>query len=87
MTNRKDRGKKKVFQGLVTSDKMNKTRVVSVERVFRHPFYAKTLKRHVKFYAHDEGNESKTGDVVEIMAMRPLSKLKRWRVMKIVSKR
>ena len=65
---------------------MSKTRIISVERVFQHSFYGKTLKRHAKFYAHDEGNESHSGDVVEIMSVRPLSKLKKWRVTKVISK-
>lgn len=81
------RGKRKVFAGTVVSDKTDKTRVVSVERVFRHAFYGKTMRRHVKFYAHDETNASARGDRVEIMSSRPMSKLKRWRVTKIINKR
>lgn len=77
---------RKVFRGVVVSDRMNKTRVVSVERTTRHPGYAKTLKRNEKFYAHDEANESHAGDTVEIMSTRPLSSLKRWRISRIVEK-
>jgi len=80
------RARRKVLRGLVVSDKMQKTRVVSVEHVVRHAFYDKTLRRHHKFYAHDEANESKSGDLVEITSTRPLSALKRWRVSRIVEK-
>lgn len=81
-----DRNARKVFRGVVVSDKMNKTRVVSVALTTRHSAYSKTLRSNTKFYAHDEGNESKTGDVVEIMSTRPLSALKRWRVARVVEK-
>ncbi|HNW42979.1 MAG TPA: 30S ribosomal protein S17 [Elusimicrobiales bacterium] len=80
------RGGRKVLRGLVVSDKMAKTRVISVEHVVRHAFYDKTLRRHHKFYAHDEANESKSGDLVEITSTRPLSALKRWRISRIVEK-
>ena len=80
------RPQRKTFQGLVVSDKMDKTRVVSVERVYRHPLYEKVLRSSSRFYAHDEGNESHAGDTVEITSTRPLSKLKRWRVARIVSR-
>lgn len=74
------------MRGIVVSDKMAKTRVVSVAHVVSHKFYDKTLRRNHKFYAHDEANESKSGDLVEITSTRPLSALKRWRVSKIVEK-
>ncbi|MDO8804509.1 MAG: 30S ribosomal protein S17 [Elusimicrobiota bacterium] len=80
------RASRKVLRGLVVSDKMTKTRVVSVDHVIRHAVYAKTLRRHRKFYAHDEANESKSGDLVEITSTRPLSTLKRWRISRIVEK-
>lgn len=80
------RGNRKVLRGIVLSDKMQKTRVISVEHVVRHKFYDKTIRRHHKFYAHDEANESKSGDLVEITSTRPLSALKRWRVSRIVEK-
>lgn len=77
---------RKTFRGVVVSDRMNKTRVVSVERTIRHPGYDKTQKKNTKFYAHDEGNESHTGDLVELVSTRPLSALKRWRVARIIEK-
>ena len=72
--------------GKVVSDKMQKTVVVAIERLVKHPLYNKKLKRTVKFKAHDENNESHIGDIVEIMQTRPLSKDKCWRVVKIVEK-
>jgi small subunit ribosomal protein S17 len=81
-----ERAQRKTFQGTVVSDKMSKTRVVEVDRIAKHPLYDKVLRRTTKFYAHDEGNESKAGDVVEIASTRPLSKLKRWRVTRVVTK-
>lgn len=80
------RAGRKIFRGVVVSDRMNKTRVVSVERTLHHAAYAKTMKRNAKYYAHDEGNESHEGDTVEIMSTRPISSLKRWRVARIVLK-
>ena len=80
------RAKRKVLRGVVVSDKMTKTRVISVDHVISHAVYAKTLRRHRKFYAHDEANESKAGDLVEITSTRPLSALKRWRISRIVEK-
>jgi len=73
------RGKRKIKQGTVISNKMDKTVVVSVERTFRHPQYHKVITRRNKFYAHSEGQHN-IGDVVTIVETRPLSKLKRWRV-------
>jgi small subunit ribosomal protein S17 len=78
--------KRKTRLGFVVSDKMNKTVVVAVETPKRHPLYKKTIKRVVKYKAHDEGNECKVGDKVRIVEVRPLSKDKRWRVVEIVSK-
>ncbi len=72
--------------GLVVSDKMNKTVIVRVERKIAHPLYKKIVSRRKKFYAHDEENEAKTGDLVRIVESRPLSKLKRWKVAEIVEK-
>lgn len=80
------RNKRKMLRGVVVSDKMTKTRVISVDHVISHAVYSKTLRRHRKFYAHDEANESKMGDLVEIVSTRPLSTLKRWRVTRIVEK-
>jgi len=76
----------KTRQGIVVSDKMDKTRVVTVTRSFRVPVYEKVVRKSKKFYAHDAKNESHTGDFVEITETRPLSKLKRWRIVKILKK-
>lgn len=75
---------KKVYTGKVVSDKMDKTVVVAVTRTFQHPLYLKTVKKVAKFKAHDEGNACKVGDLVQIIESRPLSKDKRWQVVKIV---
>ncbi len=74
-----DRLKKRTKQGVVVSNKMDKTIVVRVERTLRHPRYQKVISRSKRYYAHSEGDH-KVGDSVEIMETRPLSKLKRWRV-------
>ncbi|MFA5088029.1 MAG: 30S ribosomal protein S17 [Candidatus Omnitrophota bacterium] len=78
--------KRKLLTGKVISDKMNKTRVVQVLWVSRHEQYVKSIRRAKKFKAHDEKNESKTGDIVRIMETRPLSKDKRWVIKEIISK-
>ena len=78
------RSSRKTMEGVVVSDKMNKTRVVSVKRLVRHPFYDKVMRKSSKFSVHDEGNQSKEGDLVEIMSTRPLSKMKRWRLVRIL---
>ncbi|HXF56980.1 MAG TPA: 30S ribosomal protein S17 [Actinomycetota bacterium] len=80
------RGTRKVRTGVVVSDKMDKTVVVKVTSVVRHPLYGKTVRRSKKFKAHDEGNQARQGDVVRIMETRPLSKTKRWRVVEIVER-
>jgi small subunit ribosomal protein S17 len=80
------RGKRKTAVGVVTSDKMNKTRRVEIPRLVRHPKYNKFIKRRTICYMHDENNESRVGDVVELMETRPLSKLKTWRLVRIVTK-
>lgn len=79
-------GKRKVRMGTVVSDKMQKTVVIVVERVFKHPVYGRVMRRMVRYKAHDENNEAKTGDKVRIMETRPLSKEKRWRVIEIREK-
>ena len=71
-------------EGVVTSDRMDKTVVVSVERQVRHAVYGKIQRRTSKFLAHDEGNEAKVGDLVEIVEGRPLSRRKRWAVKRIL---
>ena len=81
-----ERGRRHHFTGVVLSDKADKTRTVLVEWLYRHPRYDKTMRKRSKFYAHDEKNESHAGDTVEIMATRPLSKLKRWRLVRVVQK-
>jgi len=75
---------KRERQGLVVSDKMNKTRVVRVDRLVRDTKYKKVVKMRTKFYAHDENNVSKLGDQVLIKESRPLSRLKRWEVIEVV---
>ncbi len=81
-----ERGTRKTRVGVVVSDKMDKTVVVAVERLVRHPLYKKFIKRTSKFKAHDEENRCSEGDKVKIMETRPLSKTKRWRVVEIVEK-
>ncbi len=71
---------KRVMQGVVVSDKMEKTVVVNVERRFKHPLYKKFIRRSKKYLAHDEANQCKEGDVVNIRESRPLSKRKKWEV-------
>ncbi len=77
---------RKVRQGTVVSDRMDKTVVVSVERTLAHPLYGKRVSRRKKYYAHDQENEYQIGDVVRIEETRPLSKLKRWRVLELVER-
>jgi small subunit ribosomal protein S17 len=79
-------GERKTREGVVVSDAMQKTRVVKVERVFRHPQYQRVVRRSEKFKAHDEGNQSKVGDRVIIEETRPISKDKRWRIRTIVAR-
>jgi small subunit ribosomal protein S17 len=78
--------KRKTRIGRVVSDKMNKTVVVAVETPKRHPLYKKTIRRAVKYKAHDEKNECQLGDMVRIVETRPLSRLKRWRVAEVITK-
>ncbi|HOC08561.1 MAG: 30S ribosomal protein S17 [Clostridiales bacterium] len=80
------RGNRKVRIGKVVSDKMDKTIVVAVETLVRHPLYGKSIKRTKKFKAHDENNECSVGDRVKIMETRPLSREKRWRLVEIIEK-
>lgn len=75
---------KKVREGIVVSDRMDKTRVVTVGRVYHHHLYEKRIKVEKNFYVHDERNESHKGDRVVIVESRPLSRLKRWRLLKVV---
>ena len=82
----KERRVRKVMRGMVMSSKMDKTVVVQVNRKVRHPIYEKFVSKRSKLYAHDEKGEASVGDVVEITQTRPLSKLKRWRLLRIVQK-
>ena len=81
-----ERNLRKTRVGLVTSDKMDKTIVVSVTDNVKHPLYSKIVKRTYKLKAHDENNECRIGDRVKVMETRPLSKDKRWRLVEIVEK-
>ena len=80
------RNARKTVIGVVTSNKMNKTVVVSLTRKVKHPIYGKFVNKTTKFYAHDEKNECNIGDTVKLMETRHLSKLKRWRVVEIIEK-
>ena len=79
-------GKRKTKVGRVVSDKMDKTIVVSIERLARHPLYKRVVRLTSKFKAHDEANEAKVGDTVLIEESRPLSATKRWRLIEVVSR-
>ncbi len=81
-----ERKRRKTRVGVVASNKMTKTITVAVERKIKHPLYGKFLKRTTKFMAHDENNDCQIGDVVKIMETRPLSKIKRWRLVEIIEK-
>ena len=81
-----DRASRKVRQGVVVSDKMDRTIVVRVERRTTHPLYRKTVTRSEKLHAHDEANDAHVGDRVRVMETRPLSKTKRWRLTDIVER-
>ncbi|OGP58212.1 MAG: 30S ribosomal protein S17 [Deltaproteobacteria bacterium RBG_13_61_14] len=82
----RERGQKKVRQGVVVSDRMQNTVVVVVTRQVLHPRYHKYIRRRSRFMAHDASNACKVGDRVEIIECRPLSKNKRWRVIRVVEK-
>ena len=81
-----ERNYRKVRVGKVVSDKMDKTIVVAVEESVKHPLYGKTMRRTIKFKAHDEANEARIGDTVRIVETRPLSKDKRWRLSEIIER-
>jgi small subunit ribosomal protein S17 len=80
-----ERGRRRVVEGVVTSDKMNKTRRVEIPRLVKHPRYGKYIRRRTVCHVHDENNVSHTGDKVEIMESRPLSKTKHWRLLRVVT--
>ena len=86
MSEKVKRNERKTRIGKVVSDKMNKTITVAIEELVQHKLYKKSVKRTVKFKAHDENNEAHVGDKVLIMETRPLSKDKRWRLVKILEK-
>ena len=79
-------GERKTREGVVVSDAMQKTRVVKIERVYRHPRYQRVIRMSKRLKAHDEGNESKVGDRVLLEETRPLSKEKRWRIRQILGR-
>jgi small subunit ribosomal protein S17 len=81
-----ERNLRKIRTGVVSSNKMDKTITVVVERKVKHPIYGKFVKKSTKFHAHDEKNECSIGDTVKIMESRPLSKTKRWRLVEVVEK-
>jgi small subunit ribosomal protein S17 len=81
-----ERNLRKTKLGIVSSNKMDKTITVNVERKVKHPIYGKFLKKTTKFHAHDEKNECSIGDTVKIMEARPMSKTKRWRLVEVVEK-
>jgi small subunit ribosomal protein S17 len=85
-TETEQRGTRRVAVGVVTSDKMNKTRRVEIPRLVKHPRYGKIIRRRTICHVHDEQNESRQGDTVEIMETRPLSKTKNWRLVRVVTK-
>ena len=86
MPEQQERNVRKVMRGMVTSTKMDKTIVVQVDRKVRHPIYEKFVSKRTKLYAHDEQSEAVVGDIVELSQTRPLSKLKRWRLLRIIQK-
>jgi len=81
-----ERGQRRTAVGVVTSDKMNKTRRVELPRLVKHPRYGKYIRRRTVCHVHDETNDSHTGDLVEIMETRPLSKTKNWRLIRVVTR-
>jgi small subunit ribosomal protein S17 len=86
MAQAEGRSRRKTRVGEVVSDKMEKTVVVAVTRLVRHPLYGRFVKKTSKFKVHDENNECQTGDVVKIMETRPISKDKRWRLVEVTKK-
>ena len=86
MTQTADRGQRRTAVGVVTSDKMNKTRRVEIPRLVKHPRYGKYIRRRTICKVHDEQNASRTGDTVEIMESRPISKTKHWYLVRVVTR-
>jgi len=85
-TEQTERPARKTRSGVVVSDKGDKTIVVSVQRRIAHPLYGKRVLRTTRYHAHDENNEHRVGDIVRIVETRPLSKLKRWRVVELIER-
>ena len=81
-----ERGLRKTRQGIVISNRMDKTITVQIDRTMQHPLYSKIVHKRAKLYAHDENNEAGIGDKVMVMETRPLSKMKRWRLVKVLEK-
>ncbi len=81
-----ERKPRKILVGRVVSDKMDRTVTISIERTFQHPMYKKIVRKTSKIWAHDAETECRTGDRVKVMSTRPLSKLKRWRVVEIIKR-
>ncbi|HDS05707.1 MAG TPA: 30S ribosomal protein S17 [Deltaproteobacteria bacterium] len=81
-----EKSNKRTIQGIVISDKMDKTIVVKTERLVKHPIFHKYVRRHAKYKAHDENNQCKVGDTVVIIESRPVSKDKRWRMVEITQR-
>ncbi len=86
MTAADERGVRKERQGVVVSDVQDKTIIVRVDRTTTHPLYGKTIRVSKRYHAHDESNEARIGDTVRITETRPLSKLKRWRLVEVVER-
>lgn len=85
-TEQVDRNRRKLRVGTVVSNAMTKTLVIRVDRTIKHPLYKKTMRTFSKLYAHDEKNDAKVGDLVRVMETRPLSKMKRWRLVEILER-
>jgi small subunit ribosomal protein S17 len=81
-----ERGLRKTRQGIVISNRMDKTITVQLDRTMKHPLYSKIVHKRAKLYAHDENNEAGIGDKVMVMETRPVSKMKRWRLVKVLEK-
>lgn len=86
MSEQQERGRRRTVIGVVTSDKMNKTRRVEIPRLVKHPRYSKYIRRRTICHVHDEQNVSQMGDTVEIMESRPFSKTKHWLLLRVVAK-
>ncbi len=86
MAEQQQQGRRQIKTGQVVSDKMDKTIVVSVMYLRKHPIYQKTVRRSSRFKAHDEANEAREGDLVRIIESRPLSKTKRWRLLNVMQR-